>query len=98
MIEFLNIFQLILYIGGLALLGQGLLYVISGQGRQTNLFYQLFQLLNKPWVKLARFIAPKQIIDRQVPFVAFCAVATLYILVTIAKIEHCISIGVQTCR
>jgi hypothetical protein len=92
---FLNIAQLLLYIGGLALIGQGLLFVLSGQKRETNLFYQL---INKPWTATARFISPKQIANHQIPFVAFCIVAVLYIAVTLAKIEHCISIGVELCQ
>jgi len=95
---FLNIAQLILYIGGLSLLGQALLFVLSGQKRNTNLFYQLFQILNKPWTGIARFISPKQIADHQIPFVAFCILAVLYIVVTLAKIEHCVSIGVELCQ
>jgi hypothetical protein len=95
---FLNIAQLVLYIGALGLIGQGLLYVLAGQGRDTNLFYQLIGIINKPWTLLARFISPKQIIDRQIPFVAFCIVGVLYIAVTLAKIEHCISIGIEACQ
>jgi hypothetical protein len=95
---FLNIAQLILYIGALGLIGQGLLYVLAGQGRDTNLFYQLIGIINKPWTLTARFISPKQIIDRQIPFVAFCIVGVLYIAVTLAKIEHCISIGIEACQ
>jgi len=95
---FLNIAQLILYIGGLSLIGQALLFVLSGQKRDTNLFYQLFQILNKPWTAMARFISPKQIADHQIPFVAFCILAILYIVVTLAKIEHCVSIGIELCQ
>ncbi len=98
MLLFLNIAQLVLYIGALGLIGQGLLYVLAGQGRDTNLFYQLIGIINKPWTLLARFISPKQIIDRQIPFVAFCIVGVLYIAVTLAKIEHCISIGIEACQ
>jgi hypothetical protein len=58
---FLNIAQLLLYIGALGLIGQGLLYVLAGQKRDTNLFYQLIGIVNKPWTLLARLIAPKQI-------------------------------------
>jgi hypothetical protein len=94
----LNIAQLILYIGGLSLIGQALLFVLSGQKRGTNLFYQLFQILNKPWTAMARFISPKQIADHQIPFVAFCILAILYIVVTLAKIEHCVSIGIELCQ
>lgn len=95
---FLNIAQLLLYIGGLGLAGQGLLYVLAGQGRDTNLFYQLIGMVNKPWTVVARFISPKQIVDSQVPFVAFCIVGVLYIAVTIAKIEHCLTIGIEACQ
>ncbi len=98
MLTFLNIAQLLLYIGGLALLGQGLLFILSGQKRDTNLFYQLFQIVNKPWTGVARLIAPKQVADHQIPFVAFCIVAVLYIAVTLAKIEHCVSIGIELCQ
>ena len=98
MLLFLNIAQLILYIGALGLIGQGLLYVLAGQKRDTNLFYQLIGIINKPWTLTARFISPKQILDRQIPFVAFCIVGVLYIAVTLAKIEHCISIGIEACQ
>jgi len=94
----LNIAQLILYIGGLSLIGQALLFVLSGQKRETNLFYQLFQILNKPWTGIARLISPKQIADHQIPFVAFCMLAILYIVVTLAKIEYCVSIGIELCQ
>ena len=95
---FLNISQLILYIGGLSLMGLGLLYVLTGEGRHTNLFYQLIEMLCKPWTMLARLISPKQILDRQIPFVAFCIVGVLYITVTLAKIEHCVYIGIEACQ
>ncbi len=98
MLLFLNIAQLVLYIGALGLIGQGLLFVLAGQKRDTNLFYQLIGIINKPWTLTARFISPKQIIDRQIPFVAFCIVGVLYIAVTLAKIEHCISIGIEACQ
>ena len=98
MLLFLNIAQLVLYIGALGLIGQGLLYVLAGQKRDTNLFYQLIGIINKPWTLIARFISPKQIIDRQIPFVAFCIVGVFYIAVTLAKIEHCISIGIEICQ
>ncbi len=98
MLLFLNNAQLILYIVGLGLIGQGLLYILAGQKRDTNLFYQLIGIINKPWTLTARFISPKQILDRQIPFVAFCIVGVLYIAVTLAKIEHCISIGIEICQ
>ena len=59
MIQFLNVLQLVLYIGGLALVGQAILYAIVGNKRETNMFYQLFVVLNKPWTAIAKLISPK---------------------------------------
>jgi ABC-type iron transport system FetAB permease component len=98
LLVFLNLLQLVLYIAMLALAGQGLLYILSGQKRDSNLFYQLFVLLNKPWNALARLISPKAVAPRHHGFVAFFVVAALYMAVTLAKIEHCISIDMVGCR
>ena len=98
MIQFLNVLQLVLYIGGLALVGQAILYAIVGNKRETNMFYQLFVVLNKPWVAIAKLISPKMVAERHIPVVAFCVVSVLYIAVTLAKIEHCVSIGMVGCR
>jgi hypothetical protein len=95
---FLNAAQLLLYIGILALLGQGLLFILAGAKRDTNMFYQLFIIVNKPWTYIAALIAPKQIAKRHHAFVAFCVVAVLYLAVTVAKIEHCVSVGMTSCK
>jgi hypothetical protein len=94
LINFLNAAQLVLYIGLLALLGQGLLFVLAGQNRDRNIFYQLFQVLNKPWLFLAKKLTP----SKHIPLVAFFVMSILYVYVTLAKIEHCISIAMQGCK
>ena len=98
MLHFLNIAQLVLYIALLALAGQGLLYVLAGARRDDNLVYQLFLLLNKPWTRAASWISPRKVAERHHPVVAFCVLAVLYLVVTLAKIEYCIGIGVEHCR
>lgn len=98
MLQFLNIAQLLLYIGLLALAGQGLLFLLAGQKRDSNLFYQLFQVLNRPWLGLARLISPARIDPRHHGWVAFFVTSVLYIAVTLAKIEHCVTVGVGNCR
>lgn len=98
MLQILNIVQLLVYIGLLALVGQGLLFVLAGQKRDTNLIYQLFQVLNRPWMALARLISPARIEPRHHGWVAFFVLSVVYIAVTLAKIEHCISVGMETCR
>lgn len=98
MLLWLNLAQLILYIGLLALAGQGALYVLAGARRDRNLFYQLFQIVNRPWIALGRLIAPRAFAARLHPFIAFCLMAALYLAVTLAKIEHCLTIGMEHCR
>jgi len=98
LILLLNALQLILYIGALALVGQGILFILAGNRRETNMFYQLFQVLNKPWTAVARLISPKMVAKRHIPFVAFCIVSALYVAVTMAKIEHCVGVAMAGCR
>ncbi len=98
MLSFLNIAQLVLYIGLLALAGQGLLYVLAGQGRDNNLFYQLFQMVNRPWLALGRWLSPARVAERHHGWVAFFITAAIYVAVTLAKIEHCISVDMVGCR
>ncbi len=98
MLLFLNIAQLVLYIGLLALAGQGLLAVLAGAKRDSNLIYQLFLVLNKPWTRAASWISPQTVAERHHPVVAFCVMAVLYMVVTLAKIEHCVGIGVESCQ
>lgn len=98
MLFILNTLQLVFYIAVLLLTGQGVLWLVSGAKAGNNLFYQIFQLVNRPWVQVARWMAPKQVADQQVPVVAFLAVIILYVAVTLAKIEHCVSVAMQGCK
>ena len=98
MIPFLNIAQLVLYIGLLALVGQGLLYVLTGQKRDSNLFYQLFQVLNRPGMAMARLVSPAKVASRHHGWVAFFVLSALYLMVTVLKIERCVSVAMAGCR
>ena len=71
MLTILNAVQLVLYIALLALVGQGALYVLAGQRRESNVFYKLLQVVSKPFTWLVRRITPKQVSDNQVPIVTF---------------------------
>ena len=98
MLLIINTLQLILYIAGLALLGQGLLYALAGTKRSNNFFYQIFQILTRPFFMLARLVAPKQIADSQIGFVAAILVAVFYVAVSLWKIDYCISINMVGCK
>jgi cytochrome b561 len=94
----LNLAQLLLYIPLLALLGQGLLFVLAGAHRERNFFYQLLQLLARPFTAVVRRLTPAKVADRHVPLVTFFLVLIAYVVVSFEKIDHCLRIGVQLCR
>ncbi|MGE0329934.1 MAG: hypothetical protein AB7P37_04520 [Ramlibacter sp.] len=98
MLLFVSILKLVAEIALLAIAGQWLLGLLAGAKRETNTFYQLFQVLTRPFVRGARFITPKIVIDRHVPLVAFLLLAFVWIAATITKISICVQIGVQQCQ
>ncbi len=98
MLALLNVAQLVLYIALLALLGQGVLYFLAGAKRQTNLFYQLLQIVSKPFTVPVRKLTPAKVADRHVPVVTFFLLAIAYVVVTLEKINLCLSLGAGACR
>jgi hypothetical protein len=78
-----SIVHLLVTLGLLFLAGQGVLYVLAGHKRATNLFYQLFQVLTRPVIRLTRAITPKVIIDRHVPFVAFLLLVWIWLVLAL---------------
>ena len=101
MLTFLNYLQLVLYIALLALVGQGVLYVLAGAGRDRNVFYKLLQLLSKPFTLVVRRITPRQVSDGQVPVVTFLLLLVLYAVVTIERADLCVTgnmVGQAGCR
>lgn len=98
MLTFLTLAQLMLYIPLLALLGQGLLFVLAGPRRDTNFFYQLLKLLSKPFTALVRRLTPAKVADHHVPIVTFLLLTIVYVVVTLERISLCMRIGVELCR
>jgi hypothetical protein len=98
MLSFLNLVQLVLYIALLALAGQALLYVLAGAKRDSNIFYQLLQIVSKPFTLLVRKLTPKQVADRHVPVVTFFLLLVVYAIVTFEKISRCVEAGMEGCR
>jgi uncharacterized protein YggT (Ycf19 family) len=67
----IGVLRALVEVAMLFLIGQGLLALLAGRRRHTNPIYQLFVLVTGPVLKLVRCIAPPQIIDKHLPFVAF---------------------------
>lgn len=98
MLFFVSTLKLIAEIALLALFGQWILGLLAGAKKDSNLFYQILQIVGKPFVMAARFITPKQIIDRHVPLVAFLLLLFIWIASTLMRIRICLEIGVEMCK
>jgi len=93
--------SLLLAIPLLAIAGQGIVYVLTrvfGQDPKANFFYRLLQVLTQPFIRLARLVSPRIVIDRHIPLVAFLLLAFGWLVATIAKINLCLQIGVEACK
>ena len=66
-------------IAGMSLLAQGVLLLLTGGGNQRNVVYQLFSIITRPVIGVARRLAPKAISDRRVPLLAFFLLFCLWI-------------------
>ena len=98
MLTLISTVKLIVEIALLALLGQWVLGLIAGPRKDSNLFYQLLQQVGRPFVLLVGVLTPRFVLRRHHPLVAFLMLGFVWALVTVAKISHCLSVGVQLCR
>jgi len=98
MLLFVSSIKLVAEIALLALAGQWLLGLLAGAKRDGNLFYQLLAIVTRPFVRAARWLTPKLVLDRHVPLVAFLLLGFVWVFATLAKVQICLEIGVQACR
>ncbi len=98
MLAVASIIKLIAEIALLALLGQWLLGLLAGARKEQNLFYQILQIMTRPFVSVARLLTPKLVLDRHVPLVAFLLLLFIWLGATIYKIQTCLQIGVELCK
>lgn len=90
--------KLIAEIALLALAGQWVLGLLAGAKKDSNLFYQILEIMGRPFVTVARLVSPKVVIDRHVPLVAFLLVGLVWFVATVLKIQTCLRIGVALCQ
>ena len=67
------------------LLAQGILFLLAGARRDKNIVYQLFRIITRPVVQATRFITPRVIVDKHIPFVAFFILFWLWLLLAYVK-------------
>jgi hypothetical protein len=82
----LSILRALVEVAMLALLGQGIVGLLSGTRRQENPIYRIFLVVTRPAILLTRAITPGAIIDRHIPFIAFFLLVWLW--VSLAWFKH----------
>lgn len=81
----LSVARALVEVAMLALLGQGLVGLLSGARRANNPIYRLFQIVTRPVLRALRFVVPKLVIDRHLPYVAFFVLIWVWILLAYLK-------------
>ena len=89
MLMLLDIVKALLEVAGLALLGQGLLFLFAGSKRQGNVVYQGLSVVTRPVLRLTRFLTPRIVLDRHLGLVAFLLVALAWFFVLVEKQSVC---------
>lgn len=87
------ILKALLEVAGVAFLGQGLLWLLAGSGRETNPVYQLFRIVTSPVTRLTRLITPRIVLDQHIWLVAFLLLLVAWLVVTVIKAGNCVQLG-----
>lgn len=100
MLSVIVIAKALIAVAGLALLGQGIVHVLAGAGRETNIFYRLLRILAKPATTAVRAITPRRLVpDEYIGFAAFFLLAGIYIALVIQQASLCVDdVGHPACE
>lgn len=98
MLLFVSSVKLVAEIALMALLGRFILGLLAGAKRETNLFWQLLDMLARPFIRLARLLTPSLVLDRHLPLVAALLLGFIWLAALIGKINICVQMGLEVCR
>lgn len=90
MLTVIVILKTLLEVAGLALLGQGVLYVLAGARREHNFFYRILKTITGPVWRLARLVTPRLIVDQHIGFVAFLLVVLGWYFLLLWQAGECL--------
>jgi len=81
--------QTLVFVAGLALVGQLVVGAFNWRRRDENIVYRLFQIIASPVVKLVRWVTPKIVLDQHVPVGAFLLLVFVYLVLGFEHREAC---------
>lgn len=79
MVSLISAVRAIVEMLGLCLIGQAVLYLLAGSGRQRNPVYQLFSLLTAPPRRLVAALLPSAAGQRTVGIICFVLLLILWL-------------------
>ena len=80
------------------LFGQAVVYLIAGKGRDRNRIYQVFRVLTGPMTRFARFVTPKVIVDRHIPYLAFLLILWAWMFLVFWLLPELCESGAIDCK
>jgi hypothetical protein len=87
MYETIVILKALTEVAGVAMMGQGVLWVLAGSKRDQNLVYGMFKTLTSPVMKATRIITPRVVLDQHIGLVAFFLLIVIWLALTALKIK-----------
>jgi hypothetical protein len=87
MYEMIVVLKALTEVAGVAMIGQGVLYALTGNKCDQNSFYVIFKTITSPVIKVTRWITPRVILDRHLGLVAFFLLIVLWVGLTVMKIR-----------
>jgi len=97
----LRLVQVLLAVPLLAIVGQGVVWVLArafGQDPSTNFFYRVLAIIPLPFLKVARWITPPFIPDARLPLVVLCLLVVAYVTTMIAIANACHARGLPVAQ
>jgi len=92
-----SITRALLEVALFSLLGRGAVALLAGARRESNAIYLLFVVVTRPAVRFVRCLTPPAIADRHLPWLTFCLVFGLWILLAYVKRTLCAWHGLAGC-
>jgi hypothetical protein len=97
-LQVISILKALVEIAGVAFLGQGVLWLVSGSRREQNIVYRMFRILTSPVTRFTRMITPRVVLDQHIGLVAFFLLVVAWVVVLGFKVVTCSELGYPQIR